>query len=211
MISRTSIRPGSRRSTSIASGFTLLEVLVAIVILSFGVLGVVGLQAASLRSNKEARNQASAVRLGRELAELMRGNKAVAVQTTTAANPYLIPTPLSLPATANPADPPENCFTGACSSAINVAKFEIVEWERRVRDELPGARVAVCFDQTPYTTTGRPQWDCNAGTSGVVVLKMGWSQRSLDSSVAGASAVDSATDSTSAPIVVLPLTAGSTE
>jgi type IV pilus assembly protein PilV len=71
------------------TGFSLLEVLVAIVVLSFGVLGVVGLQAASLQANKEARNQSAAVRLGRELGDMMRGNKDIAILSGTA-NPYLV-------------------------------------------------------------------------------------------------------------------------
>lgn len=70
-----------------AAGFSLIEVLVAIVLLSFGLLGMVGLQAAALQNNREARLQSAAVDLARELAEMMRGNKDVAALTS--ANPYL--------------------------------------------------------------------------------------------------------------------------
>ena len=58
---------------------TMIESMVAIVVLCFGMLGVVGLQ-----SNKEARYQASATRLARELAEMMRGNKDIAIDPDTA-------------------------------------------------------------------------------------------------------------------------------
>ena len=61
-----------------ARGFTLLEVLVAIVVLSFGVLGAVGLQAAALQANREARNQSTAVALGRGV---IVGRRARDVQT----------------------------------------------------------------------------------------------------------------------------------
>ena len=74
-----------RRATA---GFTLIEVLVAIVVLSFGLLGMVGLQAASLQANRDARLQSTAVVLARELAEMMRGNKDQALLGTN--NPYLI-------------------------------------------------------------------------------------------------------------------------
>ena len=67
-------------------GFSLIEVLISIIILSFGLLGMVGLQAAALQANRDARLQSVATTLGRELAEKMRGNKAVAVLL---ANPYL--------------------------------------------------------------------------------------------------------------------------
>ncbi|GAC1355126.1 MAG: hypothetical protein NVSMB34_08010 [Variovorax sp.] len=61
--------------------------LVAIVVLSFGLLGMVGLQAAAMQNNRDARLQSTAVNLARELAEMMRGNKNVALLAT--ANPYL--------------------------------------------------------------------------------------------------------------------------
>ena len=50
------------------SGFSLLEVLISILILSFGILGMVGLQASSLQISREARLQASAVRFAEEMA-----------------------------------------------------------------------------------------------------------------------------------------------
>ena len=68
-------------------GFTLVEVLVAIVILAFGMLGTVGMQAFAIQANRDARLQAQAVVFARELAEMMRGNKEIAVKTTAAANP----------------------------------------------------------------------------------------------------------------------------
>ena len=63
------------RQAQKTSGFTLLEVLVSIVVLSFGLLGMVGLQAASLQANRDARLQSTAVVLARELAEMMRATR----------------------------------------------------------------------------------------------------------------------------------------
>ena len=61
-------------------GFSLIEVLISIVVLCFGVLGMVGLQAASLQANREARLQSTAVRMAEEMAELMRSNKDTALK-----------------------------------------------------------------------------------------------------------------------------------
>jgi type IV pilus assembly protein PilV len=54
-------RPGTTRSRAAQTGFTLLENLVAIVIFSIGLLGVVGLQARSIQFSVdgEDRNRAS--------------------------------------------------------------------------------------------------------------------------------------------------------
>ena len=76
-----------RRATG---GFTLVEVLVSIVVLSFGMLGIVGVQAFALQSNREARLQSQAVNLARELAEMMRGNNQIGIQSAAADNPYLM-------------------------------------------------------------------------------------------------------------------------
>jgi type IV pilus assembly protein PilV len=189
---RTSLRPSTA-----PRGFTLLEVLVAIVVLSFGVLGVVGLQAAALQANKDARYQSSAVAMGRELADLMRGNKDLAVATSPASNPYLGDFPAGSTLTTS-----DNCFTAACSSQQAVANHNMREWLARVQAALPGVRVRTCFDATPYSS-GAPQWGCT-DTGGVAVVKMGWTRQSYDRS---ASQPLRAT----APVVVLPLIAGSVE
>jgi type IV pilus assembly protein PilV len=175
-----------------ARGFTLLEVLVAIVVLSFGVLGAVGLQAAALQANREARNQSTAVALGRELGDLMRGNKDIAI--ATAGNPYLIDYTGTLPG-ANPACNP-------CTTATQVAEFNMRDWLTRVGDALPGARVVVCFDATPYSgADGVPEWACS-NDGGLAVVKIGWTRQSTQ---AGATEPERAVR----PAVVLPLIAGS--
>ena len=194
--------PGAHMSSLRPRGFTLIEVLVAIVVLSFGVLGVVGMQVAALQSNREARNQSVAVALGRELGDMMRSNKDIAL--LTAANPYLIDFSGTLPTTTS------NCFTGACATTTAVAEFNVREWLTRVNAALPGARVVVCYDAAPYdTTTGRPQWGCTAGTGAPAVVKIGWTQKKLNSSETTLDLANNGANS-ARPIVILPLIAGST-
>jgi type IV pilus assembly protein PilV len=185
-IRRTPRLPGER-------GFTLLEVLVAVVVLSFGVLGAVGLQAAALQANKEARYQSAAVALGRELGDLMRGNKDLAI-TTGSGNPYLVDFTGTLP-TANPACNP-------CTSQTEVAQFNMRDWLTRARDTLPGVRVVVCFDATPYASAdGTPQWACS-NSGGLAVVKVGWTRQSANSA-------STEPERAVRPVVVLPLIAGS--
>lgn len=205
--SNVSARGSKTHLRRAARGFTLLEVLVSIVVLSFGVLGVVGLQAASMQANKEARYQSSGVRLARELADLMRGNKVTAIKTTAGttvgANPYLVedfPAKTSIPNAA------KNCVTSsALCNPTEIANFQMNDWLNRVNAELPGARVIVCFDDTPYAS-GFPQWPCGAGTFGIIVVKIGWSRQSTNRSATAASAVELASSAT--PLVVLPVTPG---
>ena len=85
-------RPHLRQQSSLppthrkAGGFSLIEVLVAIVVLSFGMLGMVGMQAFALQANRDARIQGQAVVLARELAEMMRGNKVIGVKASASDN-----------------------------------------------------------------------------------------------------------------------------
>ncbi len=196
------------------AGFTLLEVLVAVLVLAFGVLGMSGLQAASMQANKDARQQSSAVRLARELGEMMRGNKDVAIQTTAAANPYLVDFSGSLPTTT------PDCFASPCTSTLQVAQSDLRNWLSRIQGtttlpgELPNARVVVCFDATPYNaTTGRPQWTCS-NSGGTVVVKIGWTRHTTDHGAEGSTGAGTGSaglDLASAPSIVMPVIAGSIE
>lgn len=191
-------------------GFTLVEILVAIIVLSFGVLGMVGLQAAALQSNRAARSQSTAVALGRELADMMRGNKDIAL-LTTAANPYLVDyqdnKTLSKAA-------PVDCVKRACSPS-EMGQFDMWQWLSRVEAALPQPRVVVCFDDTPYSAdTGRPQWDCRSEGKDMLVVKIGWTDQALGRSAAAPNAEPQRVrgdDSSGLPSVVLPLIAGSSK
>lgn len=190
-----------------ASGFTLIEVLVAIVVLSFGLLGMVGLQAASLQANRDARLQSTAILLARELADMMRGNKNVAIRTS--GNPYLG----AFAKNALVAPTPSSCLNvgSTCASPDDVARAQITEWLGRVNDQLPGARVTVCADAAPFDAGGLPVWGCTASTSATagVVIKIGWTRPAFRraTSASDASALISAD---TAPSVVLPVMAGGT-
>lgn len=190
-------RVSSRREQS---GFSLLEVLIAIIILSIGMLGAVGMQAAALQSNKEARNQATATTFARELAEKMRGNKSVAIQTTTAANPYLFDVTL---AGTSISPPTPNCFTAACSTPKDAATWDVADWQSRAQDALPSPRIKVCFDQDPFDSVGKPRWACT-DDGDIAVLKMSWTRNSTAGTLEFAA-------TTGVPVVVVPLTAGSSE
>lgn len=184
----------------------MIEVLVAIVILAFGMLGTVGMQAFALQANRDARLQAQAIILARELAEMMRGNKEIAVKTTSTDNPYLVSamtmaTPVYCMSITNAA-------TG-CTTTTDVASAEMTDWLARVAAELPDARVTVCFDGAPFDADGIPQWTCNAtGADEIVYIKIGWTRASTDRSKTGSAALERTSDTGSRPYVIFPVTGG---
>ena len=204
-------------------GFSLLEVLVSIVILSLGVLGVVGMQASSLQANREVRVQADGLRFADELAELMRGNKQISIQLTPSDNPYLIS---SLDNLKDPGCGLPTSTAASCDSTYKVAQRDVFEWAARVksvhpeRDSVPpgenigGKRVVVCEDATPYDANGLPQWSCS-GTGGILILKMGWTKSSTLRGATGDDATDTSSSNMGAfdkalrPSIVLSITPGS--
>ena len=193
--------PGQRR----LRGFSMLEVLVSVLILSVGILGVVGLQAAALKANREALNQSSASRFGREIIELMKSNPSVAAETSALNNPFLISYRAAVDDLDTLAAQTTNCFTGDCSTASDdaarqvLAQWQVRDWLYRLNHEIPGTRVVICFDDSPYSNTGMPEWDCS-NTGSVLIVKMGWTRRTLNSAGGPAQAFDLA----STPAVVLP-------
>ena len=192
-------------SSSRQHGFSLLEVLVSVIVLSFGVLGMVGLQAAALKSNRDARLQSEALGLARELAEMMRANPSVATKTAKADNPYLgnFQTGGMVPRS------PSNCLdtssTARCVDNVAVANAQMTEWLARADRVLPGIRVVVCMDTAPYDAEGLPQWGCTAPTSAeqnISFIKLGWTREDTERQIR------QATDNGVRPYVILPVTPG---
>jgi len=185
-------------------GFSLIEVLISMVVLSFGLLGMVGLQATALQANRQARIQATAGSLAHELAEMMRGNKDVGLLATN--NPYIGEYSPSSPVPAIPL----YCLnvhtsTTPCSDATAIANAQMTEWLTRVRAELPSAYVKVCVDSAPFDASGTPRFNCAAtGAGATTVIKIGWSRPSTDRSATGASAIEQGT----VPSLILPVTPG---
>ena len=80
----------TRKSKSfiLLSGFTLLEVLITLIVLSVGLLGLAGLQTMSLRNNHDAylRNQATIQ--ANDLVERLRGSKVIKKKKKPTVEPY---------------------------------------------------------------------------------------------------------------------------
>lgn len=106
------------------SGFTLLEVLVAIIVISLGLLGLAGLQAATLRNNQIAYYRGMAIQQTYDMADRIRANQAGA-----AAGSYN-----NLTATI-PSAP--DCFSGTCTAA-QMAVADHAQWNNNNARMLPG-------------------------------------------------------------------------
>jgi type IV pilus assembly protein PilV len=196
--------PSGNRRPKPWNGFSLVEVLASIVILSFGLLGMAALQSSALKANREARLQSRAVVLARDLAEHIRNNNSVGLLPVLS-NPYLGE---FVPNQSNPDTPlvpltSKHCMRIGCPTNTDIAHAEMTEWLYRVSDQLPGAKVHVCIDDQPFDPSGTPRWPCSQNGD-VIVIKIGWTRSHTNTSLQGSDAFDRAI----APAVVFPISAG---
>lgn len=114
-------------------GFTLLEVLIAIVVLSFGLLGLAGIQAVGIKNTTDANLRTLAIQQAYDMADRIRANT---VGATAGAYDSL---PATLPATI-PADP--GCIASGCS-ATQLRDYDQRLWNTNNQNMLPSGTGAV--------------------------------------------------------------------
>lgn len=158
------------------AGFSLVEVLVSIFILSVGLLGAIGMLLASVRTGNEAATFTAALNLARELSEKARMNKHIATKND-AGNAYLVED-WRVDAALDPVGGGAACVaSGARCSPTDLAAWDMREWKHRVGKALPDARVSVCFDEAPWNAAAAEYtWTCSK-TGQTVVVKLGWTPR----------------------------------
>lgn len=105
------------------SGFTLLEVMIALVIFSIGLLGLAGLQAGGLRSNTQAQLRTIAVIQAYDMAERIRANPRGVEDGDYNAFDDTTPTA-------------EDCISATCTAA-EMATYDYYEWETSTQRVLP--------------------------------------------------------------------------
>lgn len=107
-------------------GFTLLEVMIALMVTSIGLLGLAALQANSMRFNQTAYLRGQAALLAYDMADRMRANKA-----GIDAGDYNAP-----PGTI--ADPGCITTTTGCTPA-EMAQYDFFQWQQLLGRYLPGS------------------------------------------------------------------------
>ena len=123
-------------------GFTLLEVLIAMLILSIGLLGLASLQTNGLRSNQMASMRTTSTQLAYDIADRMRANPGgVDAQNyviTAAASDPTIPTG-------------ENCESITCTTS-QMATYDLAQWRAAART-LPGGTTSIARTVTGSVVT----------------------------------------------------------
>ena len=121
------------------TGFTLIEVLIAMLVLAVGLLGLAGLQATSLGNSQSAYNRNQATQLAYDLADRMRSNKLEVATYTT-----ILPGAATAKA---------NCLTTTGCLPSNMAENDLFEWNKAVRDTLPNGVGTIAVAAGVFTIT----------------------------------------------------------
>lgn len=126
------------------SGFTLVEAMVALVVLSVGMMGVAALHGQGLSAGRTAQLRTSAINLTADMADRIRVNRTggIAYQGAAANN---------------------NCDPGGgvdCSPA-QMAAHDLFTWNQGVAAALPNGAGVIAFDggTIPPTYTITVSWD----------------------------------------------------
>jgi type IV pilus assembly protein PilV len=156
-------------------GFTLIEVLVTLVILMFGLLGIAGLMAKGQRASFEAFQRQQALALASDMAERIRGNQTQAVAYTQGAP---VNSPRGIGNLYNDllsgAISPNCAVTSSCTMA-QLAEYDLAFWDglltgyteaQRVGGALVGGIINArgCVEETANTQGACPGAPAPAGT-----------------------------------------------
>lgn len=141
------------------AGIAMLEVLVAILVLSLAALANAGLQISGLRANLSSRLRSIVTAQSSDMADRMRANR---------------PALLTYAATSGiPADP--GCTTAASPcTAVDMATHDIYEWNTANANSLPGGVGIVCIDNTADPRVGTPLLPGCSGTGTTYSIKIWW-------------------------------------
>lgn len=139
-------------------GFTLVEVLVSLVVLSIGLLGIAKLMLFSSHSNDSAYLRSQATGLAYQMLDNMRANMTQAI---------VVGGPYTTALTDTPPDPHMACV--ATAPCANLALYDVYQWKLRLNANsgvvpagaLPNGQgsVATALVGSATTATIIVQWD----------------------------------------------------
>lgn len=132
-------------------GFSMIEVLVTLLVISLALLGTAGLQSYSMRLNQGGQYRSLAVFLAADLAERMEANKAAAV-----AGSYALADTTGAAFVTGGSGVSTACSANACSPTA-LANFDLSQWQNAVAATLPqsswSVTQVVSGAQSSYTIT----------------------------------------------------------
>lgn len=145
-------------------GFTLMEVLVALVVISIGLIGIAAMQASAIASTHSSQTESLAAIEARSIADAMQANPGYWASGPAASFTVSAPAAGSSIGTVTDttlASQSTNCYTTACS-AEQLAGFDLQRWGYQLNNQVPGA--------TAHFT-------CQIASPSICTITVSWSQK----------------------------------
>ena len=153
------------------AGFTILEILIALVALSIGFLSVLALQLSTVRAVQDAHFESVALQRASDIAEQYSNAGATQFSTSTAPQ-------FAVGGPANGMDAISCYGIEAQCSATQATAFAARESLALLRSEIPGARVEWCHDSAPWRQADHAwRWGCGGSYADPLWIKIGWTSR----------------------------------
>jgi len=152
------------------AGFSMIEALVAILVLSFGLLALAGFQLRVLSDSVGASNQNIAAQLAGDMADRIRANPVTGAASTS---PYVADW-----TAADATEPTPSCAGAKAScTAAQLATHDLWAWKHRVASALPGGVanvqsnkdvggllfVHIAWDEPSAVNPIATAWSCPSG------------------------------------------------
>ncbi len=148
---------------NIENGFTLIEVLVTLLILSIGLLGLAGLQGQSLLTNNQAYVRSTATALSNDIIHRMRTSRASAIigdyDQSIAGEFSILET---------------DCEDATGCTDAQMAGTDLFRWDAALLAGLENGAGVVCIDSTPNDPAATPINPLCDGTGPVYAIKIFW-------------------------------------
>ncbi|MGD1824602.1 type IV pilus modification protein PilV [Chromobacterium violaceum] len=170
------------------SGFSMLEVLVALIVISLGLLGIAGMQAAAINSTSIARSRSLGAIAAQSMAAAMHANTAY-WGVLSASGSWSVSASGVISGTPSLSQTVVCSASGTTCTAANIAGYDATQWGSGTISALPG---------------GSGQIACNPASSAtpvVCTITVYWLEKSRS---VNAASMTAATASQSYQMVVVP-------
>ena len=138
------LNPANNRIGQVQRGFSLIEVLIALIIMSVGMLGIAGLYVQSMQAGRTSMLRHNAVTLAGDVADRIRSNPRAGIAY----------------ADADGAD--SGCVNGTVNcTELEMAAHDIFLWQDQATETMPNGLVTITVDDSvsPSNYTIEVSWD----------------------------------------------------
>ena len=145
-----------------SKGFTLIEVLVAVLIIAVGILGVAGMQVVSMQQNRNALLRDQALQAGNDILDRMRANEL---------------TPYATVAFDDEPSSASDCNNVLCNRLV-MKDFDIAQWKCRINPLTDAGVVhdtcATLGIATASLPGGRGSIEVDAVDDNIIIVTVEW-------------------------------------